>query len=167
MSETDGDGREQVPRLSYIVGRLDRAVRHELDHRLQPFGLSWPQYTALSVLRHTAGLSNAQLARRSYVTPQSMIEVISALESAGYVERAPSASHRRVLETQLTARGLAELEACDRAVDEMEREMLAGIAESERAALSSSLISCVRALHAGFARRGSDSAEPTARAQRS
>jgi DNA-binding MarR family transcriptional regulator len=136
-----------------VIGRLDRALRHELDHLLRPFGLTRNQYTALSVLRSSTGLSNAQLARRSYVTPQSMLAVITALEGAGYIERARSASHRGVLVTRLTDRGHAQLQACDRAVDDMEREMLAAIPEERRDALLVELMSCVRALHAGFAER--------------
>lgn len=150
---TDSD----LPRLSYVVGRLDRALRQELDRRLEPFGVSWPQYTALSVLARTAGLSNAQLARRTYVAPQSMLEVVSALERAGYVERAPSPAHRRVLETRMTASGRAELTACDRAINEMERDMLAGVPEHRHQTLVADLMSCVRALHAGFADRASSS----------
>jgi len=144
------DGDQDLPRLSYVVGRLDRALRRELDRRLEPFGLSWPQYTALSVLRRTSGLSNAQLARRSYVAPQSMHEVIDALERAGYVQRAPSAAHRKVLETRLTPSGELELAACDEAISAMEREMLADVPDDRRGQLVADLIGCVRALHAGF-----------------
>lgn len=143
----------ELPRFSYVVGRLDRALRQELDRRLEPFGLTWPQYTALSVLRRAAGLSNAQLARRSYVTPQSMHQVVNALERAGYVQRAPSPAHRRVLQASLTARGLDELRACDRAIDAMERDMLEAVPEARRPLLISDLMSCVRALGAGFPER--------------
>jgi len=139
--------------MSYVVGRLDRALRRELEHRLAPFGLTRNQYTALSVLSRTVGLSNAQLARRSYVTPQSMLAVISALDEAGYIERTPSASHRGVLVTRLTRRGHHQLEACDRAIDDMEQEMLAEIPAERRPDLVGELMSCVRALHAGFAAR--------------
>ncbi len=148
-----GEGGDDPPRFSYVVGRLDRALRQELEHRLAPFGLTVSQYTALSVLRRTSGLSNAQLARRSYVTPQSMLEVVTALERGGYVERAPSAAHRWTLEARLTPAGHAQLDVCDGAVDAMEREMLAEVAEDERPALVAHLMSCVRALHAGFAER--------------
>jgi DNA-binding MarR family transcriptional regulator len=144
---------DDLPRFSYVIGRLDRAVRQELEHRLEPFGLSWPQYTALSVLRRTTGLSNAQLARRSYVTPQSMIEVTGSLERAGYLERAPSPAHARVLESRLTEKGRRELAACDTAVDAMESELLAGVPEDRRAELVEQLIGCVQALHAGFEHR--------------
>ncbi len=148
-----GEGDDDPPRFSYVVGRLDRALRRELEHCLAPFGLTWPQYTTLSVLRRTSGLSNAQLARRSYVTPQSMLEVISALERAGYLERAPSPAHSWTLEARLTSAGRVQLDACDRAVDAMEREMLAEVPEGERPALVGHLMSCVRALHAGFEER--------------
>ena len=54
------------PRISYIVARLERAVRNEIAERARPYGLTTLQYTTLSVLkRHGAPLSNAQLARRS------------------------------------------------------------------------------------------------------
>lgn len=146
MATGDGD----LPRLSYVVGRLDRALRQELDRRLEPLGLRWPEYTALSVLRRTTGLSNAQLARRTYVTPQSMIEVISRLERDRYLERAPSADHARILRSRLTRKGRRALAACDQVVDEMEQAMLAGVPEERHAGLVEELISCVQALHAGF-----------------
>ena len=53
------------PRLSYVIGRLDRVLRRRLGAALEPAGLTLPAYTALSVLRDRDGLSNAQLARRS------------------------------------------------------------------------------------------------------
>jgi DNA-binding MarR family transcriptional regulator len=146
-------GDRDLPRLSYVVGRLDRALRQELDRRLEPFGLRWPEYTALSILRRTTGLSNAQLARRTYVTPQSMIEVISQLERERYLERAPSADNARILKSRVTRKGRRALAACDEAVDEMERTMLAGVPEERRAELVEQLIGCVQALHAGFADR--------------
>jgi DNA-binding MarR family transcriptional regulator len=160
MPTTSDDHESDAPRLSYVVGRLDRALRRELDRRLEPFGLTRPQYTAMSVLRRTSGLSNAQLARRSYVTPQSMHEVIDALERLGYVERAPSAAHRRVLQARLTARGASELRACDRAIDVMEREMLAGVPPARRPGLVADLMSCVRGLHAGFPERAPARSSP-------
>ena len=62
-------------RVSYVIARLDRAIRRQIADMVAPHGLTATQYTALSVLRMGKGLSNAQLARRSYVTPQSMIEM--------------------------------------------------------------------------------------------
>ena len=58
--------------------------------RLAEWELSVQEYTSLSVLGARPGLSNAQLARRALVTPQSMIEILSKLESRGGVGRAPT-----------------------------------------------------------------------------
>ena len=70
-------------RISYVIARLERAVRAAINERVSPYGLTTLQYTTLSVLGRRGGLSNAQLARRSYMTPQSMSEVIEALETQG------------------------------------------------------------------------------------
>src|SRR5829696_7662130 len=105
-----------TPRIAYVVGRLDRALRREIAALVAPHGLTVPKYTALSILRDRPGLSNAQLARRTYVTPQSMNEVLLSLEADGLIVRSPAANHGRVVEVALSERGNEVLAACDRAV---------------------------------------------------
>ena len=139
------------PRISYVVARLERAVRAAVNERVRPHGLTTLQYTTLSVLgARGQPLSNAQLARRAYMTPQSMIEVIDALERKGLIRRDPHPSHRRVFPATMTAKGRRVLTACDAAVVEMEEEMLAGLSSEDRESLVAWLKRCVRALHAGF-----------------
>ena len=84
------------PRLSYVVARLERAMRHAINERVQPYDLTTLQYTTMSVLGRRGSLSNAQLARRSYMSPQAMSEVIEALEKRGLIERSRHPHHRRV-----------------------------------------------------------------------
>ena len=138
------------PRISYLIGRLDRALRRRLDRALGPQQLTVRQYTTLSVLRARAGLSNAQLARRSLMTPQSMNEVLAGLVERGLVRRTPARDHGRVIQTELTAAGLTVLEACDEAVDRLEAEMLAELDPGERATFAVGLRSSARALGAGI-----------------
>jgi DNA-binding MarR family transcriptional regulator len=139
------------PRISYAVARLERAIRAAIAERVRPHGLTTLQYTTLSVLhRHGTPLSNAQLARRAYMTPQSMSEVIDALESKGLIKRNPHRNHGRLLPVALTSKGRRELAACDRAVDEMEDVMLAELSERERGAFLEMVKSAVRSLGAGF-----------------
>jgi DNA-binding MarR family transcriptional regulator len=114
-------------RVSYVIARLERAVRGAIG-----------------------ALSNAQLARRSYMTPQSMSEVIEALETKGLIERKQHPNHRRVLPAELTATGRKVLEACEEAVAAMEEEMLRDLGPEERETFYHGLVSSVRALHAGF-----------------
>jgi DNA-binding MarR family transcriptional regulator len=141
------------PRIGYVVGRLDRALRREIAALVKPHGLTVPQYTALSILRDRPGLSNAQLARRSYVTPQSMNEVLAALEAAGLIVRSPAANHGRVLEVALSERGHEVLAACDRAITHMENAMLADLDDAGREQVLEALVNCVYRLGAGFGPR--------------
>ena len=140
-------------RLSYVIGRLDRVLRKRLNTALRPYGLTVPEYTALSVLRARDGLSNAQLARRSLITPQSMSEVLVGLVERGLVRRRADPAHGRAIRTELTKVGRAVLATCDKAVDEIEREMLADMAPGDREQLLASLTSCVRTLGAGLSDR--------------
>ena len=137
-------------RVSYVIARLERAVRSAINERVRPYGLTTLQYTTLSVLGRRGALSTAQLARRSYMTPQSMSEVIEALESKGLIERKQHPNHKRVLPAQLTATGQKVLEACEEAVAEMEEEMLRDLTPEERETFYHGLVSSVRRLHAGF-----------------
>jgi DNA-binding MarR family transcriptional regulator len=138
------------PRVSYLIGRLDRALRRRLDEALHEQRLTIRQYTTLSVLRARTGLSNAQLARRSLMTPQSMNEVLAALVERGLVRRIPDETHGRVIRTELTAAGLDALGACDEAVDALEAQMLCELGVNERAQLVAGLRSCARMLGAGI-----------------
>ena len=134
------------PRLSYVIGRLDRVLRRRLSAAIEPSGISLPAYTVLSVLRAQDGLSNAQLARRSLVTPQSMSEVLVQLVEQGYVRRRAEPGHGRIIRTELTREGMRALERSESAFDEVEREMLADLDEGEAAGLLDALTRCSRAL---------------------
>jgi DNA-binding MarR family transcriptional regulator len=141
------------PRLSYVIGRLDRVLRRRISAAVEPAGLTLPAYTALSVLRAQDGLSNARLARRSLVTPQSMSEVLALLVEQGYVRRLAEPGHGRVIRIELTRAGSRALERCDRAVDEVERDMLGELDAGKAASLRDALVQCGRALERGGAER--------------
>jgi DNA-binding MarR family transcriptional regulator len=143
-------GAEAEPSVSYVIGRLELAVRRSLGEGLASLGVTLPQYTALSVLRRRGALSNAQLARRVMITPQSTIKVIAALERKGLITRAPDPDHGRILRTLLTPHGQDVLEACDRVAAQMEAKMLEEIPKQSRADLLAALKSCVRMLGAGL-----------------
>src|SRR3954462_7415093 len=115
------------PRLSYMIGRLERVLRRRLSAAIEPTGLTLPAYTVLSVLRAHDGLSNAQLARRSLVTPQSMSEALALLVELGCVKPRADPGHGRVIRTEITRSGLRALDRCDRAVDGVESELVKGV----------------------------------------
>ncbi len=134
------------PALPYVIGRVHQGVRRELNVRLGEWDLSLPHFTTLSVLRRRPDLSNAQLARRSLVTPQSMIDIVSSLEQRGLVARTADPAHGRILRARLTPEGRRIVDAVAPAVAELEDEMLADVPDKHREILVSGMISCMRRL---------------------
>ncbi|MDA8296115.1 MAG: MarR family transcriptional regulator [Actinomycetota bacterium] len=131
------------PRTSYLVKRLETAMRSRLDALCARHGLSTMQYVALSVLAANGGMSSAELAIRSFVSPQSANQMVALLERRGLIERLADPANRRILRTRLTKAGAALLEACERDVDAFEREMFAGIGEAGEAQLRAALDACI------------------------
>jgi len=135
-----------APRVTYIVKRLESAVRRRLDLICRENGVSTAQYTALSVLRSRPGMSSAQLADRSFITPQSANQTIAELERLGCIERTVDELNHRILRTNLTDRGRVYLEACDRAVDRLEEVMFEGIKDTDVLKLQQVMNRCIRNL---------------------
>jgi DNA-binding MarR family transcriptional regulator len=134
------------PRLTYLVKRLELAVRAAMDDIVGELGVTVPQYTALSVLERHPGMSSAQLARRSFVSRQAGGEMLASLERKGLVRRAPDTGNRRVLRISLTRAGRTLLAACDAAMDDLEDRMLLRLSDAERQRLRALLDACTVAL---------------------
>lgn len=132
--------------LAYLVGRLDHVLGKRLRDCCAPAGVSVSQYTALSVFRAQGALSNAQLATRTMVSPQSANEMVKQMEVKGWIERTPDPSHGRIIQIQLTAAGHAILAQCDGKVREVELQMFPDMGEAERAQMYAALRGAVRAL---------------------
>jgi DNA-binding MarR family transcriptional regulator len=132
--------------LAYVVGRLDHVLNQRLRDSLAPAGLSVPQYTALSVFRAHGSLSNAQLATRTMISPQSANEMVKQMEAKGWIARTPDPAHGRIIQISLTQAGEAALAECDAKVAQVERTMFPELDEAGRVELLGQLRGAVRAL---------------------
>ena len=134
------------PRLMYLVKRLEMAERARMEELLRPHGVTLHQYTALSILERRQGLSSAQLARRHFVTPQAMNQMVATMERDGLIERRPDPANRKILRAWLTEHGTRVLRDCHELVDELEARMLAGLTGRQAGDLQRSLERCLAAL---------------------
>ena len=130
------------PMLLYLVKQVELAVRSHLDNLLRPAGLTALQYTALTVLERHPDMSAAQLARNSFVTAQSMADMITALEGRGLIERHRDQADRRRLVVDLTSAGRELLDDYRDQVAALEKRMLAGLGSDETSQLRRSLHAC-------------------------
>jgi DNA-binding MarR family transcriptional regulator len=132
--------------LLYAVKRVELVVRSHLDDLLRPSGITVPQYTALTVLERHEGLSAAQLARDSFVTAQSMADMVQTLEQRGLIMRERNPRNRRELLIHLTDAGRLLLTRHADDVTALESRMVSKLSPQQVEQLRSALADAWRAL---------------------
>ena len=130
----------------YLLKRAQAALNAAMVGALREHGATLSQYAVLTALDEEPGLSNAGLARRAFVTPQTMNQVLHELEQKGWVARHPHPGHARILQADLTPAGRTALAACHRAVNAIEEQMLAPLAPGDIKQFTATLQACIQAL---------------------
>jgi DNA-binding MarR family transcriptional regulator len=98
------------------------------------------------MLKNEAGASNATLARRAFVTPQTMQAILVALERAGFIERVADPEHGRVQQTILTDRGRDVLQAATDIVADSELRLREAAAPLDPQVVAAMLLRLAEAL---------------------
>jgi DNA-binding MarR family transcriptional regulator len=126
----------------YLVKQVELALRAQLDELLRPAGVTASQFTALTALERQSNLTSAQLARSSFVTAQSMADMVTSLEEQGMLARRRDPADRRRLVLSLTARGRRLLERFRPKVAALETQMLGTLSARQTADLRRYLLAC-------------------------
>jgi DNA-binding MarR family transcriptional regulator len=130
----------------YLLKRAQTALNAAMAGVLREHGATIGQFAVLTALDEEPGLSNAGLARRAFVTPQTMNQVLQELEQKRWVARHPDPAHARILQAGLTPAGRTALRACRLAVDAVEEQMLAPLAPGDIEQFTATLRACIQAL---------------------
>jgi DNA-binding MarR family transcriptional regulator len=115
-----------------MVKQVELVVRARLDELVRPAGITALQYTALTVLERHDGLSAAQLARDSFVTAQSMADLVRSLEARELIRRERNPRNRRELLILLTDAGRELLARFAGPVRELEERMTEDLTAHQR-----------------------------------
>src|ERR1700722_19877719 len=139
---------KRVPRAEdmsgYLVKRAQSLIHLALEEIVSRQGPGTPHYVVLTLLAETPGLPNAELARKAFVTPQSMNEVLKQLEASGLVERQQSQTNARILRAHLTHAGEKKWRSVDDGVQDLEERLLRGLTQKEVRVLNRSLKTIIR-----------------------
>jgi DNA-binding MarR family transcriptional regulator len=135
-----------MARVGYLIKRAQMVLHDAMADALGSHDLTVTQFAVLIALDEEPGLSNADLARRAFVTPQSMYAVLQELERLQLVVRSPHPQHQRVLQAALTGAGRRTLTSAATAVDAIEEQMLRKLSSPARSRLASALSSCIDSL---------------------
>lgn len=133
-------------RIGYLIKQVDQTFRRSCEERLREVGLSMSQYAVLRALADAPGAPAAELARRTFVTRQSLRDVLAGLTTAGLASIATRPTAGRALPITLTDAGQTLLDRADAIVLDVEERMIAGLPPGEVHRLASLLTACARNL---------------------
>lgn len=129
--------------LTYLLKSAELAVRSCAEVALAPYGLTPALFVVLFRLKHSEGVSSADLARAIGVRPQSIVELIQPLEKAGMIKRRRAPEHRRILRIALTAAGERLLERAIPAARALEEELFSSLSRQQTKSLREALVQLV------------------------
>ena len=111
--------------LSYLLRQASAASRLSLERSLADIGVTPPQFVALTMLKAYPGISGADLARLTFLTPQTVGVIVGNLGKAGAIASRKHPTHGRALQWVLTAKGDKLLTAARTRAHAMEAKMSA------------------------------------------
>jgi len=117
--------------LGYLIKEVQQDLRKKMDNTLIDIELTTPQYAVLSQLNEYPGLSNAELARKSFVTPQTMNLIVQNLEGRQLIIRSHSNKHGKIMNTAITEIGSNILKIANSLVFEVEEQIFGGLSKEE------------------------------------
>src|SRR5690242_21009809 len=130
----------------FLLVQAWHSLTAAMDTALRPHDLTHPQYGVLSVLARDPGLSGADLARATNITPQAANEVLATLERKHLIERRPHPTHGRILQATLTGEGQRRLEAANPTVRALERATERDLSGDEIATVKTWLVATAQRL---------------------
>jgi DNA-binding MarR family transcriptional regulator len=131
-----GEGkRGETGHLGYLLRQAAGGFRLRLDRDLADVAVTSPQFVVMTMIAAYPGLSNADLARLSMLTPQTISVIIANLLRAETVIRRHHAVHGRIQQLELTEAGQALLAKCRTRVELIEAQLSAGLSPREEAGI--------------------------------
>jgi DNA-binding MarR family transcriptional regulator len=121
--------------LGYLLRQASVALRGAMDRTLAELEVTTPQFAVLTMIVAYPGASGADLARLTFLTPQTINVIVRNLERDGAIAKSAHATHGRILRLQATAKGQALLKRCRARVGALEAAMARSLGRDDERAI--------------------------------
>ena len=126
MSATPGPG------PIVLITRLSRVVYRVADE--QALGMKYKSYAGLSILRD-GPQAQKDMCAAMHLDPNNCVLLLNEMEAAGHIRRVRDPQDRRRHIVELTPEGKKALARAERAMEDLEEEILGALSPDERAQL--------------------------------
>jgi MarR family transcriptional regulator, transcriptional regulator for hemolysin len=122
--------------FGFLLHDTARLMRRDFERRSRSSGLTRAQWAVLAYLARSEGTSQAALAEMLEIEPITLVRLLDRLETAGWVERRPDPTDRRVRRLFLTGTARPLMEQFQELASATREAALAGLNEVERRLLT-------------------------------
>jgi DNA-binding MarR family transcriptional regulator len=147
MAVTGSDARAAVA-SSLLIAQLARGTRRRVEEAVAPLGLRPRELVALQHLRERGPSAQQALVELLGIDATNLVAVLNGLEDAGLIERRRDPADRRRAIIELSPKGEHVLAELDRALREIDDEILAALTTAQRETLNGLLAQAVEHIHA-------------------
>ena len=126
--------------ISFLIGKAQQQVARRARDKLAPFGVTPVQYAVLHALWQQNGQSGAELGARLAIDSATITGIMDRLEAAELLARCPDdAGDRRINRAVLTKRAEDLRPSLDRAMDELNADVIAELGRQDATLLWAAL----------------------------
>ena len=120
-----GEGkRGEAGYVGYLLRQAAHAYQTHLGRVLADLDVTPPQFSVMTMIAAYPGASNADIARLTFLTPQTVSFIIGKLLKAGIVARRAHPVHGRIQQLVLTDSGGTLLTSAKQRVSAVEKELM-------------------------------------------
>ena len=130
------------------IRRVFQVVNEHSKRAEKDTGITGPQLWAIKTIAENAPIKGAELARRMFIHPTTVVGILDRLEVRGLIVRTRSKSDRRVVEIELTGQGKALVASAPEVAQRMLVKGLEKLPETNLSRISDGLEELVRILGA-------------------
>ena len=98
--------------LCFPLYAASRLITRLYKDRLEPLGITYPQYVVMMILWEDAPCAVKDVGRRAILNTNTLTPLLKRLEEQGYIRRQRDGSDERVVKIHLTDAGLALRDRC-------------------------------------------------------
>lgn len=119
----------------YTIKQVQQLIHTQMEAVLRPLDLNISQYNVLNNLDATTFATGAELARKAFITPQTMHTMLATMERKALVARAPIEGNKKVMSVVITSKGIAVLGDAEEALGGVYKKANSALSPDEHAEL--------------------------------
>ena len=119
----------------YTIKQVQQQIHAAMEDALRPLSLSLSQYNVLKNLELSTSVTGAELARKAFVTPQTMHTILTTMERKRLILRTSISGNSKSFNISIANEGISVLQEAEKALSDLYHRANVALTPKEHADL--------------------------------